>query len=56
MWPDIVSVHHLHLHVIVEPGFWLWMFKYPRWLPLMWCEDWEVVERARGRTGVVVAG
>ena len=28
VWPDIISVHHLHLHVIVQPDFWLRLFKY----------------------------
>ncbi|KAK0757042.1 hypothetical protein N5P37_010568 [Trichoderma harzianum] len=37
--PDIISVHHLHLHVIVRPGFLKKWFKYPPWLPLMWKSD-----------------
>ncbi|KAI8966187.1 hypothetical protein F5Y11DRAFT_354582 [Daldinia sp. FL1419] len=42
-WPDIVSIHHLHMHVIVEPHFWLKLFKYPPWLPLMWKSEKQVV-------------
>ncbi|OTA67150.1 HIT-like protein [Hypoxylon sp. EC38] len=41
-WPDIVSIHHLHMHVIVEPRFWLKFFKYPSWLPLMWKSEKQV--------------
>lgn len=44
-WPDIVSVHHVHLHVIVEPRPLLWLFKYPPWLPLMWKSDDAVLRR-----------
>ncbi|KAI9857966.1 MAG: hypothetical protein M1813_007935 [Trichoglossum hirsutum] len=40
--PDIVSVHHLHLHVIVEPRCLLRWCKYPAWLPLMWVSDESV--------------
>ena len=47
--PDIVSVHHLHLHVIVEPRFVLRMFKYPSWLRLMWVSDERVMAEAAGR-------
>ncbi|OTB00446.1 hypothetical protein M426DRAFT_26587 [Hypoxylon sp. CI-4A] len=41
-WPDIVSIHHLHMHVIVEPRFWLKFAKYPPWLPLMWKSEEQV--------------
>ena len=47
--PDIVSIHHLHLHVIVEPRFVLRMFKYPIWLRLMWMSDERVMAEAAGR-------
>lgn len=47
--PDIVSIHHLHLHVIVEPRFVLKMFKYPVWLRLMWMSDERVMAEAAGR-------
>ena len=47
--PDIVSVHHLHLHVIVEPRFMLRMFKYPVWLRLMWMSDERVMTEAASR-------
>lgn len=43
-WPDIISIHHLHMHVIVEPHFWLKLFKYPPWLPLMWKSEKQVIE------------
>jgi len=42
-YPDIVSIHHLHLHVIVRPRLVMKMFKYPRWLPLMWKSDAAVM-------------
>lgn len=48
-WPDIVSVHHLHLHVIVRPRFWLCAFKYPAWTPLMWVSDEKVMREVRRR-------
>ncbi|KAI1447067.1 hypothetical protein F5Y02DRAFT_380905 [Annulohypoxylon stygium] len=41
-WPDIISIHHLHMHVIIEPRFWLKFFKYPPWLPLMWKSEEQV--------------
>ncbi|KAG9252734.1 uncharacterized protein F5Z01DRAFT_224310 [Emericellopsis atlantica] len=44
-WPDIISIHHLHLHVIVEPFWTLWLFKYPTWLPFMWKSDRQVVQQ-----------
>lgn len=37
--PDIVSIHHLHLHVIVQPYWYLRFFKYPAWFPGMWVSD-----------------
>ena len=49
-WPDIISVHHLHLHVIVEPRTALKLFKYPPWLPLMWKSEIRV-ENEIGRLG-----
>ncbi|KAI0802222.1 hypothetical protein GGR55DRAFT_666662 [Xylaria sp. FL0064] len=42
-YPDIVSIHHLHLHVIVKPKFIMQLFKYPAWLPLMWKSDDRVM-------------
>ncbi len=44
-YPDVVSVHHLHLHVIVRPRLASYLFKHPFWLPLMWKSD-ETVLRA----------
>lgn len=38
-YPDTISVHHLHLHVIIRPQFLKKWFKYPPWLPLMWKSD-----------------
>ncbi|KAI0848555.1 HIT-like domain-containing protein [Daldinia vernicosa] len=49
-WPDIVSVHHLHMHVIVEPRFWLKLFKYPSWLPLMWKSEKQVMQELKGKS------
>ncbi|KAI5926856.1 hypothetical protein F4810DRAFT_653827 [Camillea tinctor] len=46
-YPDIVSIHHLHLHVIVKPRAWLRFFKYPGWLPLMWRSDVAVLRRVQ---------
>jgi len=47
--PDIVSVHHLHLHVIVRPRFVLSFFKYPSWLPLMWISDQTLLRKMKDR-------
>ncbi|KAI1164937.1 hypothetical protein F5B18DRAFT_218903 [Nemania serpens] len=46
-YPDIVSIHHLHLHVIVQPYWLLWLFKYPGWLPLMWKSDVTVMREVQ---------
>lgn len=46
-WPDIISIHHLHLHVIVRPHWLPWLFKYPPWLPLMWKSDASVMQQVR---------
>lgn len=35
-YPDIICVHNLHLHVIIEPKTMPRLFRYPAWLPLMW--------------------
>ncbi|KAL7784323.1 HIT-like domain-containing protein [Trichoderma ceciliae] len=43
-YPDIVSVHHLHLHVIIRPHLLLLWIKYPPWLPLMWKSDDKVLQ------------
>ncbi|KAH7006932.1 histidine triad-like motif-containing protein [Ilyonectria destructans] len=43
-YPDIISIHHLHLHVIVRPQLFLRIFKYPSWLPLMWKSDTRVMQ------------
>lgn len=40
--PDIVSVHHLHLHVIIEPRPVLRFLKYPAWFRFMWISDEKV--------------
>lgn len=42
-YPDIVSVHHLHLHVIVHQHLVSRLFKHPAWLPLMWKSDARVM-------------
>jgi hypothetical protein len=49
-YPDIVSIHHLHLHVIVTGSFWLKLFKYPAWLPLMWKSDETVLREVESLT------
>ncbi|PQK11519.1 hypothetical protein BB8028_0003g01440 [Beauveria bassiana] len=46
-YPDIVSIHHLHLHVIVRPRLAMRLFKYPPWLPLMWKSDTRVLREIR---------
>jgi hypothetical protein len=51
-YPDIISVHHLHLHVIVEPEYKAGLLKYPKWFPLMWMSDDELLEQVRSRTPV----
>lgn len=43
-YPDIISIHHLHLHVIVKPKRMLLWFKYPPWLRLMWKSDAKVLQ------------
>jgi hypothetical protein len=48
-YPDIVSVHHLHLHVIVQPHLLKRLFKYPPWLPLLWKSDTAVMRQAKGK-------
>ena len=50
-WPDIVSIHHLHLHVIVDIRWGLRFYKYPNWLPWMWVSDKEVLRRVEGSKG-----
>ncbi|KAI3321976.1 hypothetical protein HD806DRAFT_151655 [Xylariaceae sp. AK1471] len=48
-WPDIISIHHLHMHVIVEPRFWLKVLKYPPWLPIMWKSEKQVEQDLKKR-------
>ena len=48
-YPDIVSIHHLHLHVIVKPRPAITFFKYPWWLPLMWKSDMAILKEVRQR-------
>ncbi|KAI1377227.1 HIT-like protein [Hypoxylon crocopeplum] len=60
-WPDTVSIHHLHMHVIVQPYFWLKFFKYPPWFPLMWKSETQVVQEMnetlrKGTRGWILAG
>ncbi|EHK16101.1 uncharacterized protein TRIVIDRAFT_65080 [Trichoderma virens Gv29-8] len=44
-YPDIISVHHLHLHVIVRPQ---WRRKWLRYaLPLMWKSDEKVLLKVK---------
>ena len=46
-FPDTVSIHHLHLHVIVRPRLLMWLFKYPPWLPLLWKSDVRVIQEVQ---------
>ncbi|KAI0429960.1 hypothetical protein F5Y09DRAFT_308985 [Xylaria sp. FL1042] len=46
-YPDIISIQHLHLHVIVRPRLFLQLFKYPTWLPLMWKSDARVMQEVQ---------
>lgn len=54
--PDVVSIHHLHLHVIVRPRLMLWFFKYPFWLLAMWVSDEKLMRRLKGRKMPRMAG
>lgn len=49
IFPDIISIHHLHLHVIVEPRASMALFKYPTWLPFMFVSDETVLNQVKGR-------
>ncbi|KAI1174507.1 hypothetical protein F4777DRAFT_382359 [Nemania sp. FL0916] len=49
-YPDIVSIHHLHLHLIVRPRWLLRLFKYPGWLPFMWKSDVAVLREVQQRS------
>lgn len=49
-FPDTVSIHHLHLHVIVRPRLFMWLFKYPSWLPLLWRSDVRVMQEVQRLT------
>jgi hypothetical protein len=53
-FPDIISVHHLHLHVIVEPGWFARVLKYPWWFPWMWVSDEWVLRKLKGEGEAVV--
>ena len=52
-FPDIISVHHLHLHVIIEPSWFAWLLKYPWWFPWMWVSDEWVLKKLEGDKSVV---
>ncbi|KAH8888959.1 hypothetical protein GQ53DRAFT_807985 [Thozetella sp. PMI_491] len=52
-YPDIISIHHLHLHVIVQPRLMMRLFKYPSWLPLMWKSDVAVMREVRKQAAKV---
>ena len=56
IWPDIISVHHLHLHVIVEPRVMLRLFKYPAWMRWMWLSDERVMDEVARRKGPRMKG
>lgn len=53
-WPDIVSIHHMHLHVIVQPYWYTPWFKYPFWLPIMWVSDAWVWRRLNSAGGLQI--
>lgn len=44
-YPDIISVHLLHLHLIIEPRPGLTNLKYPSWNRWMWISDKRVLEK-----------
>lgn len=46
-FPDIISIQHIHLHVIIQPYLLMWLFKYPPWLPLMFKSDIQVLEEVK---------
>lgn len=52
IFPDIVSIHHLHLHVIIEPFTAMALFKYPSWFRFMWVSDKDIMEQVKGRRRV----
>lgn len=52
IFPDIVSIHHLHLHVIIEPSTAMALFKYPSWFRFMWVSDKDIMEQVKGRKRV----
>lgn len=49
IFPDIVSIHHLHLHIIIKPFTAMALFKYPSWFRFMWISDQNVMEQVKGR-------
>lgn len=53
-YPDIISIHHLHLHVIVCQHLVSRLFKHPAWLPLMWKSDARVLRDIRRQAWGVV--
>ena len=56
--PDIVSIHHIHMHVIIEPRGILKFFKYPAWFRPMWISDERVMTKTinRRKPGVMAKG
>lgn len=48
-YPDIISVHHLHRHVIIKPTFFAKYFKYSKCIPLLWKSTDMVSEEVRAR-------
>jgi hypothetical protein len=49
MLPDIVSIHHLHLHLIILPGWLVWLLKYPAWNPFMWLSLDKVIKKLQAQ-------
>lgn len=47
-YPDIISVHHLHRHVIINPTFFAKYFKYSKCIPLLWKSSDKVSKGVRG--------
>lgn len=43
-YPDIISIRHLHLHVIIRPRLLPRLFEYPAHLSFIWKSDAEVMQ------------
>jgi hypothetical protein len=54
--PDIISVQHLHLHVIIQPYWHCTWLRYPFWFPLMWVSAESVLARWNSEAMAEVEG